>query len=58
MNASATPPEPSTADSTMSRTNPMMRDSSVKLPTVAMARPRLTEKRRLSLPQSCHHEVP
>ena len=39
--ASATAPEPSTADSTMSRTKPTTRLSSVKLPTVAMARPRL-----------------
>ena len=41
MKASATAPEPSTADSTMSRTKPTTRLSSVKLPTVAMARPRL-----------------
>ena len=41
MKASAIGPEPSTADSTMSRTKPTMRLSSVKLPTVAMARPRL-----------------
>ena len=39
--ASATAPEPSTADSTMSRTKPATRLSSVKLPTVATARPRL-----------------
>ena len=41
MKASAIGPEPNTADSTMSRTKPTMRLSSVKLPTVAMARPRL-----------------
>ena len=39
--ASATAPDPSTADSTMSRTKPATRLSSVKLPTVATARPRL-----------------
>ena len=41
--ASATAPEPSTADSTMSRTNPTTRLSSVNPPTVAMARARLME---------------
>src|SRR4029450_1852019 len=39
--ASATGPEPSTADSTTSRTKPTTRLSSVKPPTVATARPRL-----------------
>ena len=39
--ASATAPEPSTADSTISRTKPTTRLSSVKPPTVAMARARL-----------------
>jgi hypothetical protein len=35
-NASATGPAPSTAASTMSRTKPVMRESSVKPPTVKM----------------------
>src|SRR5476651_527051 len=51
--ASAIAPEPSTADSTISRMNPTTRLSSVKPPTVAMARPRLME----SPPQYCHHHV-
>ena len=47
MKASATGPEPSTADNTMSRAKPTMRLNSVKLPTVAMARPRLMGGRSL-----------
>ena len=39
--ASATAPEPSTADSTMSRMKPTTRLSRVNPPTVATARPRL-----------------
>ena len=49
-------PDPKTADSTMSRTKPTIRDSSVKKPTVAMERPRL--KLQLQPPQCCHHRVP
>src|SRR5476651_288899 len=52
-NASAIAPEPSTADSTISRMKPTTRLSSVKPPTVAMARPKLM----ISPPQYCHHRV-
>jgi hypothetical protein len=51
MKASATGPDPSTADRTISRPKPTMRDSKVKKPTVAMERPKLIK----SLPQCCHH---
>src|SRR5471032_1744678 len=51
--ASAIAPEPSTADSTISRMKPTTRLSSVKPPTVAMARPKLM----ISPPQYCHHHV-
>ena len=51
--ASATAPDPSTADSTMSRAKPTSRLSSVKLPTVAMARARLMGFSRYH----CHNSV-
>src|SRR5262249_11930430 len=54
MKASATAPEPSRAVNTMSRMKPVMRLSSVKLPTVATARPRLMAPIPYALPHSCH----